>query len=132
MNRDTVTTWLADYGRAWERGDSAGIAALFADDGVSANNPHGPPHRGRAAIAAYWAAEIARQREVRVTFGVPVIAGDRAAAEWWATFADPDPVTYAGCLMLRFAPDGTCAELREYWNPLPGETAGPPEGWGWA
>jgi ketosteroid isomerase-like protein len=108
--------WLTEYAAAWERGDAEGVARLFTEDATSANNPHAPPHRGQLAIAAYWAREMAGQRDVKASFGVPLIAGDRVAVEWSATLRDPDPAAYAGCLVLRFAPDGRCAELREYWN----------------
>jgi ketosteroid isomerase-like protein len=112
----TVTRWLDDYAAAWERGDAEAIAALFTEDGTSANNPHAPPHRGRVAIAGYWTAELACQRDVRARFGIPLIDGDRVTVEWSATLRDPGPAAYAGCLVLRFGPDGRCAELREYWN----------------
>jgi ketosteroid isomerase-like protein len=127
-----VPRWLAAYAQAWRDGDAGAIAELFTEDATSANDPHAPAHAGRPAIAAYWAAEIAGQSGVRPRFGSPVVDGDRAAVEWWATLREPDPVTYAGCLVLRFAPDGRCAELREYWNRLPGAQTEPPDRWGQA
>jgi hypothetical protein len=40
----------AQYG---DRGDTARVAGLFADDGVLENKALGPPARGRAAIEAF-------------------------------------------------------------------------------
>jgi len=45
---------LRDYERAWNAGDAAGLAALFADDGVILQSNHAPV-RGRAAIEAAYA-----------------------------------------------------------------------------
>ena len=38
-------------------------------------------------------------------------------------------VTLPGCLLLQFAPDGRCFDLREYWHLEP-ETSAPHDGWG--
>jgi ketosteroid isomerase-like protein len=40
---------------AWARGDMAGVASFYADDGVL-QGPQGQRVRGRAAIDAYWMA----------------------------------------------------------------------------
>ena len=49
----------------------------------------------------------------------------------WATLHDPDDgtITLPGCLLLQFAADGRCFDLREYWNVQDG-TVAPYEGWG--
>jgi ketosteroid isomerase-like protein len=41
-----------------------------------------------------------------------------------------DRVTLPGCLLLLFAEDGRCRELREYYNPVLGEAIPAPPGWG--
>ena len=63
--------------------------------------------------------------------GRPFVDGDRAAVEWWTTMDDSDDgeVTLPGCLLLRFAPDGRCTALREYWHLEPGRHE-PHDGWG--
>ena len=38
-------------------------------------------------------------------------------------------ITLPGCLLLQFAPDGRCFDLREYWNVQDG-TVSPYQGWG--
>ena len=53
------------------------------------------------------------------------IAEARVAVEWWTTLIDPDTgeITLPGCLLLRFAPDGRCQDLWEYWQVRPGREA---------
>ena len=62
--------------------------------------------------------------------GTPFVAGDLVAVEWWTTMVDDGvQITLPGCLLLRFAPDGRCRTLREYWNLEPG-LHDPHPGWG--
>ena len=63
--------------------------------------------------------------------GQPIVTDARVAVEWWTTMVDPDEgeVTLPGCLLLRFAPDGRCRDLWEYWRVAPGRPD-PPAGWG--
>jgi len=65
-----------------------------------------------------------------VRMGTPIVVGDRVVVEWWATMRDDgQEITLPGCLLLRFASDGRCAALREYWHVEPGRH-GPHPGWG--
>jgi len=61
----------------------------------------------------------------------PVVDSNVVAVEWWTTMDDPDDgeITLPGCLLLQFAPDGRCFDLREYWNVEDGRLP-PHEGWG--
>jgi hypothetical protein len=63
--------------------------------------------------------------------GRPIITDDRTAVEWWTTMIDPDEgeITLPGCLLLRFATDGRCHDLWEYWQIQPDRQA-PPGGRG--
>ena len=63
--------------------------------------------------------------------GEPVVDGNVVAVEWWATFDDAEEgtITLPGCLLLQFAADGRCSDLREYWNVQDG-TVAPYDGWG--
>jgi hypothetical protein len=62
--------------------------------------------------------------------GTPFGKGRRVAVEWWTTMVDEgETVTLPGCLLLRFAPDGRCVDLREYWN-LERRLQEPFAGWG--
>ena len=67
---------------------------------------------------------------MHVLVGAPVVDGDGAVAEWWTTMRDAgQELTLPGALVLRFAADGRCEDLREYWHV--GEGSVPPHpGWG--
>lgn len=122
--------WLAAYGRAWRERDADAAAALFTEDAVYRSHPFREPHVGRDEIRAYWRGATSKQEGLELRFGEPVSAGSRAGVEWWAVMREGGEwVTVPGCLVLRFAGDGRCEELREYWH-LEAGRRGPPEGWG--
>jgi uncharacterized protein (TIGR02246 family) len=138
LDRRAVDTWIARYGKAWRDKDVDGVAELFTEDATYAAHPLQPPHRGRAGIRAYWRQVTATQEDVDLSFGRPIIDGNRVAVEWWATMKDPEwgpprddaAVTLPGCLLLRFSDQGLCATLREYWNVEFGRRVPSPAGWG--
>lgn len=130
--------WVAAYAQAWTSKDDVSITNLFTEDATYQSNPTEPAHIGTEAIGAYWRRATATQQELDLSFGTPVIDGNRLAVEWWATMRDPewrpdapsDAVTLPGCLILRFAADGRCEELREYYNPVFGAAVTAPRHWG--
>jgi hypothetical protein len=130
--------WIARYGRAWHDKNADAVTELFTEDCVYRSSPSEAPHVGKEALVAYWRRATATQRELDLRFGVPVVDGCRMTVEWWALIRDPDwrPgastdwVTLPGCLVLTFTPDGRCAELREYYNPVVGAAIPAPSGWG--
>jgi ketosteroid isomerase-like protein len=125
-----LDAWLAEYERAWREADADGVTALFTDDAVYCSSPFRDPHVGHDGIRAYWTNATATQEAVEIRFGEPVVDGARAAVEWWATLREGgEAVTLPGCLVLRFAPDGRCEELRESWVLERGRRE-PPPGWG--
>lgn len=135
----TLEQWIDAYTHAWHDKDDTALADLFTTDATYRSAPTQPAHQGRNAIAAYWRRATDGQADLQLRFGTPIIAADRVAVEWWATMRDStwkpgdaptDEVTLPGCLILRFAPDGRCAELREYYNLTLGATSTAPTGWG--
>lgn len=113
----TIEGWLAGYREAWVRRDPAAAAALFTEDATYQEEPFAEPYVGTDGIAGYWATVTATQGDIEVRYGVPLVVGDRVAVEWWTTLRnDGVDVTLAGSFLLRFAADGRCAELREYWH----------------
>jgi hypothetical protein len=128
----TVDEWVDAYAEAWRTRDAEAAAALFTEDCLYRAHPLQEPHRGTDGVRAYWAGVTSTQDRVDVRMGRPVESADgrRAAVEFWVRMLnDGAEVTLVGILVLRFADDGRCVELREAWLFEPGDHA-PHEGWG--
>jgi len=128
----SVQEWIDAYERAWETRDADAAAEIFTPDAVYRDHPLGPPHLGQEGVRSYWSNVTSTQDQVEVRFGEPIVSADarRAAVEWWVTMLNGGAeVTLTGVLVLRFAPDGRCEELREAWNFEAGHQQ-PPDGWG--
>ncbi|MGH3012414.1 MAG: nuclear transport factor 2 family protein [Gaiellaceae bacterium] len=126
----TVEEWIAAYGRAWVARDADAAVALFTDDAVYRSHPFREPHAGSDGIREYWTRATSTQEEFELRFGEPVVEGSKAVVEWWAVMRDDGAwITLPGALLLRFAADGRCEELREYWHVDDGRRE-PPLGWG--
>jgi hypothetical protein len=122
----SVTGWIAGWERAWNSGDPGFIDSIYTDDCVFRSHPFRDPEDPRAYVRRV----LPTEEEVDARFGAPVIEGDRATVEWWATLIEEgQEVTLAGCSVLRFAADGRCREQRDYWSMTPGRRR-PPDGWG--
>ena len=126
----TVDEWVEAYRRAWVERDADAAAALFTEDSEYRTQPFLEPHRGQEGVRAYWERVTAAQEDVSVRMGRPFVDGNRVAVEFWTTMVnDGAPLSLAGCLLLRFAPDGRCERLREYWQADPSRRS-PHVGWG--
>ena len=123
--------WIERYRQAWETADEDEIVDLFTPDASYRSSVFREPMAGPEAIREYWRRGAGSQREVVVRMGRPVVTDPRVVVEWWTTMVDPDEgeITLPGCLLLRFAPDGRCQDLWEYWQIAPGRLD-PPAGWG--
>lgn len=129
-NGHDYTGWLARYRLAWIERDADAASRLFTEDALYREHPFQEPFAGRAAIRDYWARVTASQTDVELRYGTPVVHGQHVAVEWWANLlADGAPLTLAGEFLLRFAENGECRELREYWV-LAQARIDPPAGWG--
>jgi hypothetical protein len=126
------SAWLAAYHQAWITHDAEQLAQLFTEDAAYHSHPFRPPYQGRAAIQAYWQSATASQADLELRWGAPVIADKHMAVEWWAMMRDTEAgdLTLPGCLLVRFAEDGLCEELREYWHLEMGSRILPPVQWG--
>lgn len=114
---DMVLHWLEGYRQAWESRDPAAAAALFTPDAPYREQPYQEPFPGQDGVRAYWAEVTATQSDVRFRYGTPMVVGDRAVVEWWVTMKNGGvDVTLAGVFLLRFAADGRCSDLNEYWH----------------
>jgi ketosteroid isomerase-like protein len=94
--------WVEAYGRPWRERDADSAVGLFTEDADYRVSPFREPVVGSKAIHAYWEGVTSVQEEVAVSMGTP---------------------------FLRFAVDGRCTALREYWFQKPGRRD-PHPGWG--
>jgi uncharacterized protein (TIGR02246 family) len=125
-----VSAWIEAYARAWHERDADAVVTIFTEDAVYRSSPFREPHVGSDGIRAYWERVTSGQQGLDLRFGAPVVEGNRAAVEWWAIVEEQgEATTYPGILMLSFAPDGRCEELRECWHQREGRIQ-PHDGWG--
>jgi SnoaL-like domain len=122
--------WIAAYGRAWVGRDPEAAVALFTEDAVYRSSPFREPHVRSQGVRDYWTRATSTQEALDLRFGRPVVEGRKVVVEWWAIMRDEGAwITLPGCLLVRFADDGRCEELREYWHVEDGKHE-PPAGWG--
>ena len=121
MNRTDVQTWLDRYVEAWRANEAGPIEALFTEDAVYSYRPwESDEHtlRGRDAIVASWLEEPDAPEAWEAQYEPYAVDGDRAVAIGWSRYAptgdDPER-TYRNAYLLRFAPDGRCAEFHEFY-----------------
>jgi ketosteroid isomerase-like protein len=127
---DALRRWADTWQSAWEALALEPIVALYAEDALFSSQPFRMPYRGRAGVRAYVAQAFAEEEDVRAWFSEPVVQGDRAAVEWWASMRENGrDVTFAGTSILRFDGDGLVIEQRDTWNEAAGRLE-PPPGWG--
>ena len=115
---------------AWEERNTDAVLKVFNADAEYRDDPYRPGHQGSDGIRKYWTKITSTQADIAVRYGKTITTGNFAAVEWWTTLTnDGAPVTLAGSLILRFADNGLCQELREYFHVTEGNLA-PPAGWG--
>jgi len=118
--------WARVWERGWRERDAEAIGALYADGCVFRTHPF----REAEDPLAYVRRVLAVESDVEARFGRPIVDGDRAAVEWWATLLeDGREITLAGCSWLRFDDQGLVTEQRDYWAQAD-ETRPPPDPWG--
>ena len=129
MERDAVQQWLDRYIEAWRANEPDPIAALFAEDAVYRYRPYadeGQTIRGREAIVAAWLEEPDVPDGWEARYEPYAVDGDRAVATGWSRYlatVDEPERTFYNCYLLRFNPDGRCAEFVEYYMQVPAADA---------
>jgi hypothetical protein len=105
--------WANTWSRAWPAADVEAIAALYAPAAVFYSHPF----RERQSPQEYVENVFGDQAEAECRFGEPVVAGRRAAVDWWGviTSKDGSVETVAGTSLLRFDDDGLVVEQRDAW-----------------
>lgn len=122
MNTAAAARWAREWERGWRTHDVAAILELYAEDVVWRTGPFRDVQRGRDGAREYveWAFSD-EEPDADVHFGEPLVAGDRAAVEWWAIVtADGVEQTLAGVSLLRFREDGLVTEQHDVWSTEPG------------
>ena len=123
-DRATVQRWLDAYVAAWKSYDEAAIADLWTED-ARWIYPFGVRATGRAAITAEWM----RERHLFTDGGYdavyePIaIDGGIVVTHGRTLFFDPDggavQAEFDNVWVLRFGPDGRCAEFHEWYAGRP-------------
>ena len=114
--RLVVNRWIRNYTKAWLKKDAKAITSLFTEDAAYHSHPFRPVNQGWKSILDYTLGALDVGQVYEVRFGKPVVEGSRAAVEYWTTMKEKvEDVTLAGCIMLHFAKNGLCKELRDYW-----------------
>jgi hypothetical protein len=127
MDRSAVQAWLDRYVDAWRANRREPIVDLFTEDAAYRYRPYGGDDhvvRGHDAIVETWLDENDAPDSWEAHYEPFALEGDRAVAvgtsRYIATDAQPGRV-FHNCFLLRFAPDGRCAEFVEYYmeDPAP-------------
>ncbi len=110
---DAARRWAEVWSRAWPTADLEGIVALYRADAAYVSHPFRAPQKPREYVGTVFAVQAAAE----CRFGTPVVAGDRAAVDWWGVITDVDGSveTVAGTSLLRFDADGLVVEQRDAW-----------------
>jgi ketosteroid isomerase-like protein len=109
--------WRDTWERAWPTKDVDAIVALYSDDVPYRALVFREPDLGLAGVRRYLEENFGVEQDIECRFGEPVVSGDRAAVEWWASWLENgEPLTLAGSTFLRFDVDGLVVDHRDYWN----------------
>ena len=114
---EAARNWAHVWERAWAAKDVEAIVALYADGAQYRALVLREPEVGISGVRAYLQRIFGEEDSIECRFGVPVVAGDRAAVEWWSSWVETgEELTMAGVTVLRFDADGKVVDHRDYWN----------------
>jgi hypothetical protein len=121
MNRSDLQAWLDRYVEAWRANRPEPIRELFTDDVVYRFRPDesDPAAEGIEAVLEAWLGENSDEPGTwEARYEPYAVDGDRAVAvgfsRYFATADEPEKV-YRNAFLLRFVPDGRCAEFTEFY-----------------
>jgi hypothetical protein len=119
--------WADAWERCWRALDAELLQPVYTPDAVHRSHPFREP--GNPIEYARWALGE-EEGEPEVWVGDPIVAGDRAAIEWWAVVIENGKlISLAGTSIIRFNEDGRAVEQNDYWGEADGRTP-PWKGWG--
>jgi hypothetical protein len=115
--QDAARRWADTWERAWPERDVEAIVALYSPSVEYRALAFRAPEHGPEGVRAYLTREFGVEERISCRFGAPVVSGDRAAVEWWASWVeDGEPITLAGSTFLRFDTAGLVVDHRDYWS----------------
>jgi hypothetical protein len=120
MDRTDVQRWLDHYLEAWRENSRAPIEALFTDDVTYRFAPFGDAHtvHGLTSVVDAWLRQPDPPDSWEARYEPYAVDGDRAVAvgtsSYRASGGQPARL-YHNVFLLRFAPDGRCAEFTELY-----------------
>jgi hypothetical protein len=124
VSEESAYRWAREWERGWNEGDADAIAALYAPGCRHWTHPF----RDAEDSGEYVRRVLPTESEVDARFGHPIVDGDRAAIEWWATLVEEgNEITLAGLSFVRFDEAGLVVEQHDYWAQKDGRTSPP---WG--
>ena len=122
MDRSGIAAWIAAYERAWRTPGSGELGTIFRPDAVYRQGPYEEPVTGLPAIARMWEVERDGPDEVfRLECDLVAASDDVAVLRAGVWYGDPVREEYRDLWVVRFAPDGRCAEFEEwpFWPEQP-------------
>ena len=121
-----ASAWADAWLRAWRSRDPGPLEPVYTPETVHRSHPFREP--GNPIEYARWAL-AEEEGEPEVWMGDPIVAGDRAAIEWWAVVIENGKqVSLAGTSIVRFDDAGRAVEQADYWGMTDGRTP-PWSGW---
>lgn len=121
--------WVSVWVRSWPARDPEPIATLYADTASYRALAFREPDLGLERVRRYLRDNFDAEEDIECRFGEPIVSGDRAAVEWWASWIeDGRPLTLAGVTVLRFDGESKVVDHRDYWNHVDRRVP-PYEGW---
>ena len=122
IERAHVERWLANYVEAWKSYDRDAIGALFSEDAQCRYHPYDEPIVGREAVADAWLADRDEPGSYDAAYEPFAVDGASAVATGTSTYTGPDGsvrAVYDNCFVMRFDPDGRCADFIEWFVERP-------------
>lgn len=121
--------WAETWSAGWPDKDIEAMVAFYASGATYLSVPFREPDRGIDGVRSYLTREFGVESEIQCWFGRPIVNGNRAAIEWWASWVESgDELTLAGSTFLTFNDAGLIVDHRDYWNQV-NDRRPPYEGW---
>jgi hypothetical protein len=121
--------WVETWRNGWPAKDIEAMAAFYSPDATYLSVPFRQPDVGVEGVRGYLSREFDVESHIECWFRSPIVEGNRAAIEWWASWVEGgDELTLAGSTFLTFDDAGFITDHRDYWNQI-NERRPPYPGW---